>query len=564
MSSATPRWRPPRATAIWSVLAILGALLMGISLALPASAATSKALDTTTAYADDPGQWDFRLDWPEGQPNPPATVSITWQNGQTGSAALVRYQGGQQVYQTADNLTSPVISGSATVYDGYSGNFVIHSGPHPTAINLQVSLSNFQTDKPCVNIGETTSFTYVAHTNLKASAGVYYDNQLVDGLTLLAGDSPLSSVSEFAAGDHTLKLSFTSDDGQKADATLNVTVPACSTATPTPTPTQSTPPPGDNGDVKVHESGFPTDDQRNQPKVCGFYFDAFGFDGAQQVTWWVKAGPNFKGDSVLSGTIKLDENGHGYTPNYSLPNGQYKLFWTFDGENGKAKQKVFKVDCPAPTPSPTQTSTPIPTPTPTVTFKNPIVEVSSPQCADLGKVNGVADVSVTNPNSSSVDYTVKLGGQTQSLPLNGGETQTVKFTVTSGTYQVTVTGSDGTKAMTTVTVTQCAVSPSPSPTSSSTPTGSPSPSQTPTSAPTASPSNSPQPTMTGAVPGPVVTPTGQTPQPTRSRVGPAANTGVAMATQSGSSFNWMTWSGLIIMVGALLGLGVATRLQKRA
>ena len=47
----------------------------------------------------------------------------------------------------------------------------------------------------------------------------------------------------------------------------------------------------------------------------------------------------------------MDANGDGYTANQSLPNGHYKLFWNFTGENGAAKQKVFWVKCPAATPT---------------------------------------------------------------------------------------------------------------------------------------------------------------------------------------------------------------------
>jgi len=43
----------------------------------------------------------------------------------------------------------------------------------------------------------------------------------------------------------------------------------------------------------------------------------------------------------------------------TLANGHYKLFWTFAGEHGIAKHKVFWVACkatPTPTPSPSPSS----------------------------------------------------------------------------------------------------------------------------------------------------------------------------------------------------------------
>ena len=122
--------------------------------------------------------------------------------------------------------------------------------------------------------------------------------------------------------------------------------------------------PGDNGTVKVHDSSTSVTDYQNDPHdVCQFYLDGFNFDGAQSVTWyidsWSPTGGN--GPEVLNGTLTIGADGDGYTDNQSLPNGHYKLFWNFAGENGAAKQKVFWVNCPAPAPT-TPTTPPTTTP----------------------------------------------------------------------------------------------------------------------------------------------------------------------------------------------------------
>jgi hypothetical protein len=120
-------------------------------------------------------------------------------------------------------------------------------------------------------------------------------------------------------------------------------------------------PKGDNGTVKIHRSATPVTDRRNQPHVCVFYLDAFGFDPGQSVSWQIKSWPPTGDRSVVtSGALALDSNGDGHTGDMTLQNGHYKLFWNFTGEHGFAKQKVFWVKCPAPKPTPT------PTPTPTV------------------------------------------------------------------------------------------------------------------------------------------------------------------------------------------------------
>ncbi|WP_371651664.1 MULTISPECIES: hypothetical protein [unclassified Streptomyces] len=102
--------------------------------------------------------------------------------------------------------------------------------------------------------------------------------------------------------------------------------------------------PGDNGDVKIHNLGTPFTDQRNEPKVCGFYLDAFNFDVAQGITWSIQTQPLRAGGATLNGAITL-ATGTGHTVPLTLPDGQYKLTWNITGGNGAGKHKVFKVDC---------------------------------------------------------------------------------------------------------------------------------------------------------------------------------------------------------------------------
>jgi hypothetical protein len=124
---------------------------------------------------------------------------------------------------------------------------------------------------------------------------------------------------------------------------------------------------GDNGTVKIHRSTTPVSDRRNEPHVCVFYLDAFGFDAGQSVTWKIESWPPTGDRSVVtSGKLTLDSNGDGHTSDMTLPSGHYKLFWNFTGENGFAKQKVFWVECaatPPPTsPPPSTPTTPSPSP----------------------------------------------------------------------------------------------------------------------------------------------------------------------------------------------------------
>ncbi|MFC8784469.1 LPXTG cell wall anchor domain-containing protein [Streptomyces nigra] len=106
--------------------------------------------------------------------------------------------------------------------------------------------------------------------------------------------------------------------------------------------------PGDNGTVKIHDSATGEELRRNEPHVCTFYLDAFGFDRAQQVDWHIEVWAptaGVKGETVRSGALTLDGEGHGRTADLTLPDGHYKLFWNFAGEKGSAKHKVFWTDC---------------------------------------------------------------------------------------------------------------------------------------------------------------------------------------------------------------------------
>jgi len=135
---------------------------------------------------------------------------------------------------------------------------------------------------------------------------------------------------------------------------------------------QAKPVPGDNGDVKIHNSATPVTDERNEPHVCVFYLDAFNFDPAQSVSWSIESWPPTGKRSVVdTGTITLGSSGNGATANQTLPNGHYKLFWTFAGEKGSAKHKVFWVSCPATPPTSPPPTTTSPGPSPPATSPSP-------------------------------------------------------------------------------------------------------------------------------------------------------------------------------------------------
>lgn len=148
--------------------------------------------------------------------------------------------------------------------------------------------------------------------------------------------------------------------------------------------------PGNNGTLKIHEQGTPVGTENNDPKVCVFNVEGFGFDAGQTgyLVFTVQGGDGPTG--VGAGPFAwgpADAAGFYATQYFNLAPGHYKATLygkttpagTFEDE--KAKSKVFKVECapPNPTPTaipsatatPTPRGTPTPSPTPTPTPRQP-------------------------------------------------------------------------------------------------------------------------------------------------------------------------------------------------
>ncbi|UGQ10623.1 hypothetical protein LO772_27865 [Yinghuangia sp. ASG 101] len=126
---------------------------------------------------------------------------------------------------------------------------------------------------------------------------------------------------------------------------LTIVLTAASAATLVTLPGNAAAAPGDNGDVRIHATSTAFDDPRDETKVCRFYLAASAFDQVQAVTWSIAPQPDRVGGAALDGALALT-TGTGHTGPLSLPAGQYRLTWTFAGQTGAAKQKVFEVACP--------------------------------------------------------------------------------------------------------------------------------------------------------------------------------------------------------------------------
>jgi hypothetical protein len=113
--------------------------------------------------------------------------------------------------------------------------------------------------------------------------------------------------------------------------------------------------PGNNGTLKVHEIGTPSGTESNDPKVCSFNFEGFGFDNGQ--TGYIildkqqsstTYGPYNVGPASNTGYfVSQDFN---VQSGVTIPNGSYMAIMygkdtPYGSPTEKAKSKVFKVEC---------------------------------------------------------------------------------------------------------------------------------------------------------------------------------------------------------------------------
>lgn len=109
-------------------------------------------------------------------------------------------------------------------------------------------------------------------------------------------------------------------------------------------------PPGNRGTVKVHETGTPDDDRREEPKFCDFRIVGFGFPEDAELAVHIEGhgGPN-AGPDTFDATVtsaQLSDAGDWAIDGPTLADGMYKLFVENTTAPGGAKQKVFEIDCP--------------------------------------------------------------------------------------------------------------------------------------------------------------------------------------------------------------------------
>ncbi len=86
----------------------------------------AKALDD---YECNAAEWHFVINQLRVGEDAPASINVTWANGQTETVPLDKVTGKVAHYATASNLDSTVTSASAEVYSDWNGQFNLSHGP---------------------------------------------------------------------------------------------------------------------------------------------------------------------------------------------------------------------------------------------------------------------------------------------------------------------------------------------------------------------------------------------------------------------------------------------------
>ena len=92
--------------------------------------------------------------------------------------------------------------------------------------------------------------------------------------------------------------------------------------------------------------------------------------------------------------------------------------------------------------------------------KKATIVAQSNTCVTAGQKSGSVTVTITNPNTKAVEYTLTLGNKTQKLTVQAGQSGNVVFTdLTNATYSISIKGSDCTCYTVSATVPVCPPTP---------------------------------------------------------------------------------------------------------
>lgn len=141
------------------LMVVLGVCVFVGASALPASAAKEISAKALTDHECNSDEWHFVINQIDMESDAPASIHVTWANGQEADVARGAFTGGVAHYTTTANLDSTVTSATATIYDSWSGQFNLSHGPcnAPPPSTTTPSTTTPSTTTPSTTTPSTTS-----------------------------------------------------------------------------------------------------------------------------------------------------------------------------------------------------------------------------------------------------------------------------------------------------------------------------------------------------------------------------------------------------------------------
>lgn len=156
------------------LLSLIGGQLAGGALPfMPSSTVLADSLNTIiakslTSHGCDSTEWHFVITSVDTEADAPASITVTWANGQTETVALTKFTGGVAHYSTTDNLSSTVTSATTQIYTGWSGQFNLSHGPCAiTPVTPQVTT---QVSGASIMLGQTPAQSVTDSATLVGTA----------------------------------------------------------------------------------------------------------------------------------------------------------------------------------------------------------------------------------------------------------------------------------------------------------------------------------------------------------------------------------------------------------
>ncbi len=151
----------------YAAILVLGAALYFIALAPSDTGQALVLADQTktisaqalTSHECNSNEWEFVITQIDKQSDAPTSIHVTWANGQSADVSLTSFTGGVAHYVTTLNLNSTVVSATATIYSGWSGEFNLSHGPCISTATPTVTSTATTTSTPTATGTTTTTAT---------------------------------------------------------------------------------------------------------------------------------------------------------------------------------------------------------------------------------------------------------------------------------------------------------------------------------------------------------------------------------------------------------------------